>query len=138
MTDKVYFFDMFSDYEPPETLQSVLSQAAIAAADIDAQHRRISVAVESDSYIPRRLLDQVSKEICAQYGLAGLELMATHPESELHKIETEELRDLFVMRNPMTRGSLARAQWIWDGYDLTVKLAANGKKIKNSCERQRR
>ena len=52
MTQKVYFFDMFSDYEPPEELRAALSQAAVAAADIDAQHRRISVALESDLYIP--------------------------------------------------------------------------------------
>ena len=86
MTQKVYFFDMFSDYEPPETLKSVLSQAAIAAADIDAHRRKISVAVESDQYIPRRLLDQAAKEICAQYGLADLELHVTCPETELHKL----------------------------------------------------
>ena len=128
MTQKVYFFDMFSDYEPPEVLKSALSQAAVAAADIDAQRRRIIVAVESDQYIPRRLLDQAQKEISSQYGLAGLELTAAYPASELHKMEPEELRDLFVSRNSMTRGSLAGALWIWDGTDLTVKLTANGKK----------
>ena len=128
MTQKVYFFDMFSDYEPPETLRSVLSQAAVAAADIDAQHRRISVAIASDSYIPKTLLDQAVKEISAQYGLSALELTATYPESELHKVEPEELRDLFVSRNSMTRGTLAGALWVWEGTNLTVKLAANGKK----------
>jgi len=128
MTQKVYFFDMFSDYEPPEALQSVLSQAAIAAADISAQHRRIEVVLESDHYIPRRYLDQAVKDIRSLYGLADLKLTAVHPESELHKIEPEELRDLFVSRNSMTRGSLAGAQWIWEGTDLTVKLAANGRK----------
>ena len=128
MTDKVYFFDMFSDYEPPETLESVLSQAAIAAADIDAQHRRILVAVESDQYIPKKLLDQAAKEISSLYGLQALELNVAYPVTEIHKMEPEELRDLFVSRNSMTRGSLAGAQWIWDGTDLTVKLAGNGKK----------
>ena len=68
MTQKVYFFDMFSDYEPPEELRAALSQAAVAAADIDAQHRRISVALESDFYVPRRILDQVAREISKQYG----------------------------------------------------------------------
>ena len=57
------FLNMFSAYEPPEELRAVLSQAAVAAADIDPVRRSISVAVESDVYIPRRLLDQVSKEI---------------------------------------------------------------------------
>ena len=80
MTQKVYFFDMFSDYEPPEALKSVLSQAAIVAADIDAQRRRISVAIHSEHYIPKQNLDQAVKEITAQYGLSGLELNATYPE----------------------------------------------------------
>ena len=128
MTQKVYFFDMFSDYEPPEALKCALSQAAIAAADIDAHRRKISVAVESGQYIPKRLLDQVVKEICGQYGLADLEIHVTCPESELHKVEPEELRDLFVSRNSMTRGSLAGALWIWEGTALTVKLTGNGKK----------
>ena len=128
MTEKVYFFDMFSDYEPPETLKSVLSQAAIAAADIDAQQRRISVAIQSETYIPKSLLDQASKEITSQYGLTGLEIVPTYPESELHKMEPEELRDLFVSRNSMTRGTLAGALWVWEGTCLTIKLAANGKK----------
>ena len=128
MTEKVYFFDMFSDYEPPETLHGVLSQAAIAAADIDAQRRKISVAVEAGQYVPKRLLDQLTKEICAQYGLSSLELHLSCPETELHKVEPEELRDLFVSRNSMTRGSLAGALWIWEGTELTVKLTGNGKK----------
>ena len=128
MTQKVYFFDMFSDYEPPEALQSALSQAAIAAADINAQHRRIEVVLESDQYIPKRILDQAVKDICSLYGLADLSLTAVHPESELHKIEPEELRDLFVSRNSMTRGSLAGARWEWEGTQLTVKLVSNGKK----------
>jgi len=128
MTQKVYFFDMFSDYEPPEALQNALSQAAIAAADIDPRHRRIDVVLESDFYIPRRILDQAVKEISGLYGLAVLNLTAVHPETELHKIEHEELRDLFVSRNSMTRGSLAGARWEWDSCELTVKLAANGKK----------
>ena len=128
MTQKVYFFDMFSDYEPPEELRAALSQAAVAAADIDAQHRRISVALESDFYVPRRILDQVAREISKQYGLSDLELKAAHPETELQKIEPEELRDLFVTRNSMARGSLAGARWLWNGTELTVQLAANGKK----------
>ena len=128
MTQKVYFFDMFSDYEPPEELRAALSQAAVAAADIDAHHRRISVALESDFYIPRRILDQAAREISKQYGLSDLELKAAHPETELQKIEPEELRDLFVSRNSMARGSLAGARWLWNGTELTVQLAANGKK----------
>ena len=127
MNEQIYFFNMFPDYEPPEELQEALSQAAIVAADIDPENRQVHVAVHSEQYIPKRLLDVACKEIRELYGLRNLELTATHPETELHKIEPMELMFLFVDQNSMTRGSLAGARWIWEGNDLTVKLVANGK-----------
>ena len=105
----------------------VLSQAAIAAADISAEERSVHVVVHSESYIPQRLLDQAAKEISGLYGLRRMNLTATHPASELQKIEPEELRDLFVMCDSMARGSLAGAKWEWSGESLTIRLAANGK-----------
>ena len=128
MTEKVYFFDMFSDFEPPETLKSLLSQAVIVAADIDAHRRSISVVAESEVYIPKAVWDQAAKEISEVYGLGTLEVNAAFPETQLHHIRPEELRDMFVSRNSMTRGSLAGAQYEWDGSELTVKLVGNGKK----------
>jgi len=118
---------MFPDYEPPEELFAALSQAAIVAADIFPETGTVEVAVHSERYIPQRLLDQASKEISILYGLRKLELRATHPESELHNIETEELKYLFVSRNSMTMGSLAGAKWDWEGDNLIVRLVANGK-----------
>ena len=105
----------------------VLSQAAIAAADISAEERSVHVVLHSESYIPQRLLDQTAKEISGLYGLRRMNLTATHPASELQKIEPEELRDLFVMCDSMARGSLAGAKWEWEGENLTIRLAANGK-----------
>ena len=105
----------------------VLSQAAIAAADISAEERSVHVVLHSESYIPQRLLDQAAKEISGLYGLRRMNLTATHPASELQKIEPEELRDLFVMHDSMARGSLAGAKWEWEGESLTIRLAANGK-----------
>ena len=127
MEQTVYLLNMFPDYEPPEELMTALSQAAIAAADIDPETRTVSVAVYSENYIPQRLLTQAGKDISALYGLHRLDLTATHPTSELHKIEPEELMNLFVSRNSMTRGSLAGAKWEWNGMELTIKLVANGK-----------
>jgi hypothetical protein len=118
---------MFPDYEPPEELQQALSQAAIVAADIFPETGTVETVIHSESYIPQRLLDQTAREIASLYGLRKLTLTATHPESELPKIEPEELMQLFVSRNSMARGTLAGARWTWDGYDLTVKLVANGK-----------
>ena len=105
----------------------VLSQAAIAAADISAEERSVHVVLHSESYIPQRLLDQAAKEISGLYGLRRMNLTATHPASELQKIEPEELRNLFVMCDSMARGSLAGAKWEWSGESLTIRLAANGK-----------
>ena len=58
--EKVYLFQMFPDYEPPEELRAALSQAAIAAADISAEDRSVHVVVHSDTYIPQRLMDQAT------------------------------------------------------------------------------
>ena len=127
MEEQIFFLNMFPDYEPPEELYAALSQAAIAAADIDPETRSVHVALHSEHYIPQRLLEQVRRDICGLYGLKKLELTATHPESELQKIEPDELMWLFVSRNSMARGSLAGAKWEWSEQNLTVKLAANGK-----------
>ena len=125
--EKVYLFQMFPDYEPPEALHAALCQAAIAAADISAEERSVRVVVHSEAYIPQRLMDQAAKEIAALYGLRRMALTATHPGSEIHKIEPEELMNLFVQRDSMARGSLAGAKWDWEGERLTIRLAANGK-----------
>ena len=45
MNSTVFFLNMFSDYEPPEPLYGMLSQAAITAADIDPELRLVTVAV---------------------------------------------------------------------------------------------
>ena len=128
MSEQIYFFNMFPDYEPPEELNEALSQAAIVAADIDPATRRVCVAVHAPAYISRRLLDQAQKEIGELYGLASLELNATYPEEELHKIDPADLMQMFMAHNSMARGSLAGAKWEWNGTELTVKLLANGKK----------
>ena len=128
MNQQVYLSHMFPDHEPPEELKTALSQAAIVAADIDPEERRVSVVLHSETYIPQRLLDQAARDLGVSYGLRKLELTATHPEMELHKMESDELMNLFVSRNSMTRGSLAGAKWEWKDTALTVKLRGNGKK----------
>ena len=133
MDNQVLFLNMFPDYVPPEDLQQVLSQAAIVAADIDPKMGAVAVAVHTEQYIPKRLLDRASAEICAIYGLRALELTATHPAHQLHRIEPEELMGLFVAQDSMARGSLAGAQWSWEGEKLTVQLLANGKQVLTEC-----
>ena len=124
----VYFLNMFSEYQPPEELYPVLSQAAIAAADIDPERGTVEVLIDSKTYIPARILATLSREISAMYGLRRLILRAIHPADQLPEIEIEELRDLFVAHNSMNRGSLAGAKWEWAGETLTIRLLRNGKK----------
>ena len=133
MDEQVFFLNMFPDYEPPEDLQQVLSQAAVVAADIDPAKGTVAAVIHSGQYIPKRSLNSVSSDICTIYGLRSLELTATHPADQLTKIEPEELMGLFVAQNSMARGSLAGAQWQWTGEKLTVQLVANGKESLVEC-----
>ncbi len=126
MNETIYFLNMFPDYEPPEPLKEALSQAAIVAADIDPATQSVSVAIHSETYIPLKALTQTAGDLKNSYGLKKLELAATHPASQLHCVQPEELRDLFVAQNSLNRGALAGAQWIWNEEKLTVKLVGNG------------
>ncbi len=133
MGEQINFLNMFSEYQPPEALESALSQAAIVAADIDPEQRRVSVAVYAEKYVPKRLLDQAAEDVCGLYGLQGLDITATHPSDQLQHIEPEELMAMFVSHNSMNRGSLAGATWNWEGQTLTVELRANGKAVLEEC-----
>ena len=128
MNEQTLFLNMFSAYEPPEALKSALSQAAIVAADIDPERRSVSVCIHTERYITKAALEQTSADICSLYGLHGMDLTATHPADQLSAMEPEELMSLFVAQNSMNRGSLAGAQWEWEGQNLTVRLLGNGKK----------
>ncbi len=133
MKEKALFLHMFSDYVPPEPLESVLSQAAIVAANLDPVGRSVSIVLESSHYIPRRLLDQVERDVSRVYDLKTMEITGVHPASELPKVEQEELVQYFVQMDSMTRGILAGAVWRWEGTNLTICLAANGKKQLEEC-----
>ena len=133
MKEKTLFLHMFSDYEPPEALKSAFNQAAIVAADLDPTARTISVVLESDCYIPQRLLEQTQRDICKLYGLRQLQLNAVFPADQLQFVETDELMNHFVKINSMCRGSLAGANWAWNENNLTIQLKANGKKLLEEC-----
>ncbi len=133
MQRKILLLDMFSDYQPPEELEGLLSQAAITAADIDAESGRVEVCLFSDAYIPQRYLDRAAQEISSLYGLRTLEFTAVHPEAELTKMEPEELLQLFICQNSMNRAYLAGAKWAWEGHQLTVCLRVNGKDTVSKC-----
>ena len=127
MNNKTWFFDMFSDYMPPEPLKSVLSQAAIVAADVNPTNRSISLSVYALQYISQKQISQIQEDICALYGLSRVDFLAKFPADQLQKMESGELMELFVRHNSMTRGSLAGAKWDWQDNTLVVRLLGNGK-----------
>ncbi len=127
MNNKTWFFDMFSDYMPPEPLKSVLSQAAIVAADVNPTNRSISLSVYALQYISQKQIGQIQEDICALYGLSRVDILAKFPADQLQKLESGELMELFVRHNSMTRGSLAGAKWDWEDNTLVVRLLGNGK-----------
>ena len=127
MSKQVYFLNMFSDYVPPVALKGVLSQAAIVAADIDPETRSVEVAIHSPQYICAGDLDLLQREVANRYGLSKLKIIATHPADQLQNMEPLEIMRLFIAEDSMTRGSLAGAQWGWEGNTLHIRLRANGK-----------
>ena len=128
MEEKTYFLNMFSDYEPPESLKNAISQAAIVAADLDPVVRKINMKISCDRYISQRQLDMIRTDICAVYDLRDLQLTVTYPETLLHDVLPEDVLEMFVAENSINRGSLAGAKWNWEDTTLTVSLRANGKK----------
>jgi len=127
MKELTFLLHMFPDYAPPESLMGELSQAAIVAADIDPAERSVDVLVQIPRYVPQRILDEVSREIAEIYGLVRLNLSAVHPQTELSRVEPEELMAMFMEENSMSRGALAGAGWTWEGNHLTIQLKANGR-----------
>ena len=133
MSKAVFFLNMFPDYQPSEPLLGILSQTAITAADIDPETRSVTVAISSKVYIPQKLLSQAEGDIMAAYGLRRLRIEPVYPADQLHCIDDEDLMQLFVSENSMTRGSLAGAKWTWQGNTLQIDLVANGKDILLEC-----
>ena len=91
MSKTVFFLNMFPDYQPPEPLDVLLSQAAITAADIDPETRSVSVAIASDTYIPQKLLSKAAGDIAAAYGLRDLQIEPVYPASQLQNMEADDL-----------------------------------------------
>ena len=133
MSKTVFFLNMFPDYQPPETLYEPFSQAAITAADIDPEKRSVTVTLASDTYIPQKLLQKAAGDIAAVYELRNLQIEPVYPASQLQTMEADDLMQLFVSENSMTRGSLAGAKWIWEGKTLHIGLMANGKDTLLEC-----
>ena len=130
---KIPFSKMFPDYEPIEDYYLLVTHSQILSADLDPGARTVDMSVFSEAYIPQRILDAVSTEIRELYGLSGLSIRGVHPADQLTLIESQELRNLFVAEDSMNRGTLAGADWHWEGTTLHVDLVANGKEELLKC-----
>ncbi len=128
MNKTVPFLHMFPDYEPPEALKSVLSQAAILAADIHPESRSVTVKICAESYMTSRQIQGVCEDLSKIYGLHRLSIKPVFPENQLQRITQEDLMLLFVDQNSMHRAALAGANWSWEENHLHVKLLGNGVK----------
>ena len=133
MQEKIKFLDMFSLYAPSQQLGELLACAEVVSAGIDPNKRDISAVIFSPQYIPQRMLNQVADDISQLYGLRNMDLVAKHPADQIVFVEPAELMSLFVDVNPMTRGSLAGAQWVWHENQLAIEIFGNGKAALEEC-----
>ena len=127
MENTVSFLNMFSAYQPPEHLERVLSQAAVAAADIDQADRSIRVKLRIPHYVSEYDLDIVGIEIAQIYGLNRVELQPVFPASELKALPDDVLITFFVVHNSIAIAVLAGAKFVWEGETLHIHLAGNGR-----------
>ncbi len=132
MNQSIPFFKLFFDYQPPEEVALAFREAAVVHVDIDPARRSVRAEARNPQYIPRRLIHQAVGDLRALYDLESADLCMTYPSAELPKVESQVLMDLFVTQNSMNRGSLAGAQWTWEGTSLTITLRGNGKKALES------
>ena len=127
MREKITFHRMFPVYDFPERLNELLGQVFITDASIDPENRQICVELYSEQYIPEKDWSAVRKVICDQYDLKSLCLHPHYPADQLAMVDTDDVRDLFVREDSMSRGALAGAGWNWEGSRLTITLRRNGK-----------
>ena len=127
MENRIFFTQMFSEYEPPEALENALSQAAILAADLDPEQRSVTLSVFCRQYISDNQCESICGGIARAYGLHRVHISFSHPKDQLHTVPFSDLRDLFVRFNSMARGTLAGAAWRWDDTQLVISLKGNGK-----------
>ena len=127
MIENVYFFDVFSDYDPPQEQYAALQFCRLVQGEINQTERKIHVAFDTDNYIPRRCFDEVEDWLSGHYQLRNVSVECSFPASQVSAIEAEELRDLFVQQDSMARGYLAGALWQWEDNTLTVCIKSNGK-----------
>ncbi len=126
MENKALFLNMFSAYQPPEHLKTVLSQAAVTAADIDPAKRRITMTLRCGQYIADKQLQQISADIAEVYGLNMVTITPQYPSELLQQVPPELYLSLFTEESSMLRATLSGARWQWEENTLHIYLPGNG------------
>ncbi len=127
MEQNVFFLNMFSQYQPPEHLFPVLSQAAVSAADIDPVSRQVDVAVRFDRYVPEKDRELICQQVSQSYGLAAMKLQPVFEPNQLASVPPEDIMSLFMAEDSMARASLSGAGYNWQDSTLKIQLLGNGK-----------
>ncbi len=129
MENKVYFDNMFPDFYPPVDL----SQADVSSAVVDVENRSVSLRLYNPTYISNARLNEVADLLRQRYGLNHVRIAPSFPAEECVYMKDEELMDLFVAHNSMTRATLAGASWDWEEDTLKIGLVGNGKDALLEC-----
>ena len=134
---------MFSAYQPPEYLQTVLSQAAIAAADIDQAARSVSLKVRIPSYVSDYDLNNVSEEIAQVYIHANTSGMF-RPEQELKgfvkvALNPGEEKQVTIALNDRSFAvwSILENDWVIEGGSYEIRVGASSRDIRLTAEIQK-
>ncbi len=133
MSEHIGLLNMFPDYVPPEALENALNQAAIVAADIDPEKRRVTVTAQFNTYVSDRSLEHVARGISNAYGLHDVTIIPEYTPEQIPFVAPEDWMQLFVNQNSMARGVLAGAQWSYEEGKLIIQLKANGKDVLCEC-----
>ena len=134
MQKKILLRDMFSEYRPDGPMSALLQELTVKGADVNPNLSSVEVAVFSESYLRKKDLEKLEREIAECYGIRTLRIYATYPESVLHEMPFEEMRSLFVDEDSMCLGILAGAKWSWQGEGtVKISLQANGVDALKEC-----
>lgn len=77
MSDKIPFFTLFSAWSPSAEFRSLLGEAAVTSAVIDKTSRSLQAELTAPRPISSGVMDRVSAELAAVYGLSGARLNLT-------------------------------------------------------------
>ena len=118
--------ELFSAFEPEETLRPVLAQVAVSHARISAEERRIQMSLHSEVYITLETQARLKSQLVVFYGLSRLDWQLRYPETLLEQMDFSDLTALVSEAYPLASGSMANAEWTLEGDTLRLQLQGNG------------